>query len=97
MNRNKIIDKVIQNSIDGFLSQRGEKNNISPRIEGEVLMYRKLSETELKLQDIKTIETIKTLGNYSEKEKVKYEFDKTRNFYNSILDMVHKFRIKNNL
>ena len=65
--------------------------------EGEVLMYRKLSKTELKLQDIKTIETIKTLGNYSEKEKVKYEFDKTRNFYNSILDMVHKFRIKNNI
>ena len=45
----------------------------------------------------KTIETIKTLGNYSEKEKEKYEFEKTRNFYNSILDMVHKFRIKNNL
>ena len=55
----------------------------------------KTSKTELKLQDIKTIETIKTLGNYSEKEKVKYEFEKTRNFYNSILDMVHKFRIKN--
>jgi hypothetical protein len=46
---------------------------------------------ELELQDIKTI------GNYSEKEKVKYEFEKTRNFYNRILDMVHKFRIKNEL
>lgn len=57
----------------------------------------KTSKTELKLQDIKTIETIKTLGNYSEKEKEKYEFEKARNFYNSILDMVHKFRIKNNL
>ena len=45
----------------------------------------------MKLQDIKT------LGNYSGKEKEKYEFEKTRNFYNSILDMVHKFRIKNNL
>ena len=56
---------------------------------------KKISETELKLQDIKTIETIKTLGNYSEKEK--YEFEKTRNLYDSILDMVHKFRIKNNL
>lgn len=55
----------------------------------------KTSKTELKLQDIKTIETIKTLGNYS--EKVKYEFENTRNFYNSILDMVNKFRIKNNL
>lgn len=47
----------------------------------------------------KSIETkdIKTLGNYSEKEKVKYEFKKTRNFYNRILDMVHKFRMKNDL
>jgi len=58
---------------------------------------KKTSKTELKLQDIKTIKTIKTLGNYSEKEKEKYEFEKTRNFYNSILDMVHEFRIKNNL
>lgn len=57
---------------------------------------KKINKIELKLQDIKTIETIKTLGNYSEKEKEKYEFEKTRNFYNSILDMVHKFRIKNN-
>ena len=52
---------------------------------------KKISEMELKLQDIKT------LGNYSEKEKEKYEFEKTRNFYNRILDMVHKFRIKNDL
>ena len=52
---------------------------------------KKISETELKLQDIKT------LGNYSEKEKEKYKFEKTRNFYNRILDMVHKFRIKNDL
>ena len=58
---------------------------------------KKISTTELKLQDIKTVETIKTLGNYSEKEKEKYEFEKTRNFYNRILDMVHKFRIKNDL
>lgn len=58
---------------------------------------KKASKTELNLQDIKTIENIKTLGNYSEKEKEKYEFEKTRNFYNSILDMVHKFRIKNDL
>ncbi len=58
---------------------------------------KKISTTELKLQDIKTVETIKTLGNYSEKEKEKYEFEKTRNLYNNILDMVHKFRIKNDL
>lgn len=55
---------------------------------------KKISEAELKLQDIKTI---KTLGNYSEKEKDKYEFEKTRNLYNKILDMVHKFRIEANL
>lgn len=41
------------------------------------------------------LQGIKTLGNYSEKEK--YEFDKTRDFYNRILDMFHKFRIENNL
>lgn len=58
---------------------------------------KKTSKTEIKLQDIKTIETIGTLGNYSEKEKEKYEFKKTRDFYNRILDMVHKFRIKNDL
>lgn len=58
---------------------------------------KKIREIEMKLQDIKTIETIKTLGNYSEKQKEKYEFEKTRNFYNNILDMVHKFRIKNDL
>ena len=57
----------------------------------------KISKTESNLQDIKTIETIKTLGNYSEKEKEKYEFEKSRNLCNSILDMVHKFRIENNL
>lgn len=56
--------------------------------------YKDMSETELKLQDIETIET---LGNYSEKEKEKYEFEKTRNFYNRILEMVHKFRIENDL
>lgn len=56
--------------------------------------HKDVSETELKIQDIKTI---KTLGNYSEREKEKYEFEKTRNFYNRILDMVHKFRIKNDL
>lgn len=60
-------------------------------------IYKDVSETELKLQDIKINETIETLGNYSEKEKEKYEFEKTRNFYNSILDMVHNFRIKNDL
>ena len=55
------------------------------------------SRAGLKIQDIKTVETIKTLGNYSEKEKEKYEFEKSRNLCNSILDMVHKFRIENNL
>ena len=50
-----------------------------------------ITEMKLELQDIKT------LGNYSEKEKEKYEFDKTRDFYNRILDMFHKFRIENNL
>ena len=42
-----------------------------------------INEMKLELQDIKT------LGNYSEKEKEKYEFDKTRDFYNRILDMFH--------
>ena len=46
---------------------------------------------EMKLE----LQGIKTLGNYTEKEK--YEFDKTRDFYNRILDMFHKFRIGNNL
>lgn len=32
------------------------------------------------LQDIKTIETGKTLGNYEEKEKEKYESEKLRKF-----------------
>lgn len=45
MNRNKIIDKVIQNSIDSFLSQRGEKNNISPRIDGKIHDVRKYIRT----------------------------------------------------
>lgn len=45
MNRNKIIDKVIQNSIDSFLSQRGEKNNISPRIDGKIPDVRKYIRT----------------------------------------------------
>ena len=38
---------------------------------------------EMKLE----LQGIKTLGNYTEKEK--YEFDKTRDFYNRILDMFH--------
>lgn len=36
-------------------------------------MTKNISKPVLKLQDIKSIETIKTIGNYSEKEKVKYE------------------------
>ena len=54
-------------------------------------MVQKLYQMNLKLQGIKT------LGNYSEKEKEKYEFDKTRDFYNRILDMFHKFKIGNDL
>ena len=50
-----------------------------------------INEMKLELQDIKT------LGNYSEKEKEKYEFDKTRDFYNRIHDMFHGFRIGNDL
>ena len=49
--------------------------------------------TEMKLE----LQGIKTLGNYSEKEKEKYEFDKTRDFYNRIHDMFHGFRIRNDL
>lgn len=60
-------------------------------------IMKKINKKDVKLQDIKTIETIKTIGNFSEKEKMKYEFEKTRNFYNSILDIVHKFRIINDL
>ena len=48
---------------------------------------------EMKLE----LQGIKTLGNYTEKEKEKYEFDKTRDFYNRILDMFHRFRIGNDL
>lgn len=48
---------------------------------------------EMKLE----LQGIKTLGNYSEKEKEKYEFDKTRDFYDRILDMFHRFRIGNDL
>ena len=48
---------------------------------------------EMKLE----LQGIKTLGNYSEKEKEKYEFDKTRVSYNRILDMFCEFRIGNDL
>lgn len=48
---------------------------------------------EMKLE----LQGIKTLGNYSEGQKEKYEFNKTRDFYNRILDMFRKFRIGNDL
>ena len=51
----------------------------------------KKEEMELETQNIKTV------GNYSENEKEKYTFEKVRNFYNNILDMVHKFRIEQGL
>ena len=44
-----------------------------------------INEMKLELQDIKT------LDNYLEKEKEKYEFDKTRDSYTRILDMFHKY------
>ena len=39
----------------------------------------------------------KNINHTEIKEKEKYKFEKTRNFYNRILDMVHKFRIENDL
>ena len=40
---------------------------------------------QLNLQDIKTIETVTTLGNYSEKGKEKYKSEKLRKFYNKVI------------
>ena len=68
MNRNKIIDKVIQNSIDSFLSQRGEKNNISPRIDGKIPDVRKY---------IRTFDTVNHYNNMNEGLIKTYPLDKS--------------------
>lgn len=68
MNRNKIIDKVIQNSIDSFLSQRGEKNNILPRIDGKIPDVRKY---------IRTFGTVKHYNNMNEGLIKTYPLDKS--------------------